>query len=589
MHPAPEWIGASPPSGGLRLYLDLLRARWLFIAMVVALAAATAAVVVTNTAKVYAAEADVLVTPLPASNADLFGLGLVPESGDPTRDAETVAQLITTETVARRVRARLGLHQSTRSLLKDVSAAPVAQSSIVTITARAKNSDLAARLANAFGEATIALRTDRLHALLDTVIPRLQQQLNALPPNETRTSDLGTKLQDLQALRLLPDPTLHVETAATAASSPVSPRPVLTVAAAFIGALVLGIGGVLAAHLLDPRIGREDDLRRYRIPILGRIPLEPRRRRLGGHAPLRPDELSRSTGEAFHRLASSLAGRTNNDKSAIFVTGAAPGEGKTTTALNLAASLAAASDRVLLIEGDARRPSLARAFGLGPGPDLGDVVTSQRPLNDAVNESDRLPAGLSVITADEAGPEAAAPVSPEVAEYIIHEAKKLSSWLVVDSPSLNYVADLLQLAKRVESVLLVVRLRATRARDLADLAELLAQQGITPDGFVVIGGKGRPTYHTRSDTAGRNLRSPGQARDRVRGTWSLVRGREPLDQSPYFDPADEVGVPGLRDEEAQVQSGRPRTPPQSGAVALPLAEPNEPHVDADGRPAGNTK
>ncbi len=498
MHAAADWMGPSPPSGGLRLYLDLLRARWLFIVVVVALAVAAAAVVVAKTDKVYAAEADVLVTPVPTANADLFGLGLVPESGDPTRDAETLAQLITTYPVAQRVRARLGLRQSARSLLEQVSAVPVAQSSIVTITAKAKKAELAARIANQFGEAAIVVRTQRLHALLDSVIPRIRAQLDSLPAGETRTADsLSTKLQDLQGLRVLPDPTLHLETRATPPGSAVSPRPVLTVAAAFVGALVLAIGAVLAMHLFDTRIEREDDLRRYRIPILGRIPLERRRKRLRGHVPFRPDELSASTGEAFHRLASSLAARTDNDKSAIFVTGAAPREGKTTTAVNLAASLAALHDRVLLIEGDSRRPSLARSFGLEPGAGLSDVVSGRRPLNDAADQSDRLPAGMRVVPADEADATAPAAVSSEAADRIIREARLLSSWLVVDSPALNYAPDLLALAKRVESVLLVVRLRSTRARDLGDLAELLAQQGITPDGFVVIGGKGRPPYTGR--------------------------------------------------------------------------------------------
>jgi hypothetical protein len=123
-HVAAEWIGTSPPSGGLRTYLDLLRARWLLIAIVVALAALTAAVVVTNRSKQYSAEANVLVTPVPASDTDLFGLGLVPESGDPTRDAETLAQLIKTDAVAQLVRSRLGLHQSARSLLNDVRRNP---------------------------------------------------------------------------------------------------------------------------------------------------------------------------------------------------------------------------------------------------------------------------------------------------------------------------------------------------------------------------------------------------------------------------------------------------------------------------------
>jgi capsular polysaccharide biosynthesis protein/Mrp family chromosome partitioning ATPase len=497
MHAAADWVGAPPSSEGLRLYLDVLRARSWIVVLLVAIAVVSAAAVVSRTEKVYAAEADLLITPIPDANESLFGLGLVSESGDPTRDAETLAQLTTTDAVARRVRSRLALDQSAGSILNDVSAEPVAQSSIVTITARADDAEQAARLANTFARAAIDVRTERLHQLLDSVIPRLRRQLNQMRPADTRAAEsLGAKLEDLETQRLLPDPTLHLESRAQPPSAPIAPRPLLTIAAAFIGALVLGIGVVLAAHVLDTRIEREEDLRRYRIPILGRIPREPVRRRLGRSGPLRPDQLSLTTLDAFNRLASSLTARTDSDTHSSFVTGAGPHEGKTTTAICLAASLGSLTDGVLLLEGDSRRPSVAQAFALDPGPDLTDVVNGRCRLGEAVHESDRLPAGVRVVVTEPADIAAPAPVSPEVADTLVREAQELSNWLVVDGPALNYAPDLLPLAKRVDSLLLVVRLGTTRVRDLADLAELLVQQGITPDGFIVVGGKPRSFYYS---------------------------------------------------------------------------------------------
>jgi succinoglycan biosynthesis transport protein ExoP len=493
-HPVANWVGAAPPRGGLALYLDVLRSRLWFIVLMVVVSVLATALVVGTAEKAYKANADMLVTPIPGNNTSLFGFGLPSESGDPTRDVETLAQVIATPAVAERVRADLGLEKSAQSLLNQVSVQPVAQSNIVTITAEANDPDLAALLANAFGEAAIAERTERFHEMLDAVIPRLRRQLAQLPRGETAARDaVSTRLQDLQTYRALDDPTLHLETQAVPSASASSPRTILSIAAAFVAALVLGVGGVLGLHLLDRRIIREEDLRGYRIPILARIPFEtPRGRRLG----VTPSYLSAGTMDAFRRLGSSLAARSDgNPKQTIFVTGASPSDGKTTTSLNLARSLDMMNQRVILIEADARQPSLSRVLGFMPARDVSDVLDGHSTLADALEPADGLSPGLRVLFQRPLDRSAAPHMSSNAADALIRDAKRVADWVVFDGPALNYAPDALPLAKRANSMLLVIRLKKTRASELEELAELLSQQGITPDGFVLVGGKAQAAYY----------------------------------------------------------------------------------------------
>ncbi len=485
----PDWIGEAPPSQGLRLYLDILAARFKLVIAIILLTVGTAVFVVMQTPKVYEAETDLLITPIPDHRETLFGLGLVTESGDPTRDAETISQLITTPVVAERVRARLGVDRSARSLLKDVTAEPVAQSSIVTVTARANDPEFSARLANVFAETAVAVRTERMHALLDSVIPRLRRQLEDLPRGELRSREsLSSRLRDLETLRLLPDPTLHLETRAAPPASPVSPRPLFTIAAALIAGLILSSGVVLGSRMLDTRIEREEDLRMYRIPILGRIP----RWRRGGRSLLRPDAVPAATRQAFQRLASTLEARTAPGSRSVFVTGAGSAEGKTTTSILLAGTLASGNDQVTLIEGDWRRPALGETLGLTPPHGLTDVLTGRVELEEAVAAVDGFP-GLRVLTREPGG-DSPTPVSAGDVDRVIRATRLQTNWLIFDGPPLIDAPDWLPVVNRVSRVVLVVRLGRTHTRELAELAELLIEYGITPEGFIVIGGKQRPMY-----------------------------------------------------------------------------------------------
>jgi succinoglycan biosynthesis transport protein ExoP len=502
--PAPsaaDWVTDTPASQGLAFYWGLVRARIGFVLLLLTVAIGTTAILVYQAESVYEAEADLLVTPIPDNNVDLFGLGLVSQSGDPTRDAETLAQLVTTRPVANRVSEKLGGEPPPASLLGDVTAEPVAQSSIVAITAKANDPEQAARLANEFARAAIDLRTERMQSLLNSVIPKLRLQLEELPNSEKEARDeLGARLRSLETLSLLPDPTLHLETLATPPSGAISPRPVLSLAAATIAGIVLAFGIVLGAHFLDPRIEREEDLRRYRVPILGRIPRQSRgnwlRRRfrfLGQRSPLRPDELSAPVVDEFHRIVTMLTARTNDGDRSVFVTGTGPHIGKTTSALNLAAALASVGQSVMLVEADTRRPALAETLDLHPQLDVTEVLNGGIPPAEAFVQAEALSDGLQVLACD---PQSSsfAPVSANGATALIREVTRQDNWLLVDGGALNYAPESLLLAKTAASVLVVVNYHISRRRDLEELAELMIQQGIVPAGFVIIGGKSRPVY-----------------------------------------------------------------------------------------------
>ena len=326
---------------------------------------------------------------------------MIPESSDPTRDVETASRLVTNIEVAERVKAELDSPDSARKLLGKATAEPVASSNIVAVTAEAGSADEAAELANAFATQAVAEQTDAAPRRGRPDAPR------APGPTQERGGRSGGYPRADRAARAAaarPQPEHERGDQGHSAIEPLLAAPGAQHRRRAVAGLVLGIGAAFAFQVLDPRLRREEQLRRlYRLPILARIPRESRSR---GDRPLGPLELSPATSEAYRTLRGTLAvsRRASGSQShAILVTGSSPSEGKTTTAVNLSSSLATAGHNVILIEADLRRPGIGAALNLQSKYGVASVLVESIALEEALVTTPTFGSNLGILLADYEG------------------------------------------------------------------------------------------------------------------------------------------------------------------------------------------
>jgi capsular exopolysaccharide synthesis family protein len=462
-------------------------------------------------AKSYQAESQLLVQPTSPNDAVESELPILHSTGDPTDDVLTGAGLVTTEPVAAAVVRALHLKTTPTDLLGDVAAAPIGQSNIVAVLANAPTPAQAAALANAFVAQAIAGTTDRMHAYIRAELPLLITQADGEPISERdQPGGVTQTVDEYEVLLHQSDPTLTLQAPAPLPTAPASPKKMETVLAGLVGGLLLGIGAAFLLHALDPRLRREEQLRdRFGLPILARIP----RQRHPRPRPLLPSELTIGAHEGYRTLRTTLAARAStSEPRAFLVTGAAPSEGKSTTAIGLAAALAQGGGRVILIEADLRKPTFASSFNLVEFNGVERVLLGKVPLAKAMVpvRVDGVP--LRVLAAHSSAADVSGGLSFAVVRKLISDAKALADFVVIDSAPLTEVIDALPFAQAADEVLIVARLEQTRLNKLDELDDLLSQHGVTQMGVVLIGdhaARGAGYYHPEATNGGSR---PGSSR-----------------------------------------------------------------------------
>ncbi|MGI4853123.1 MAG: GumC family protein [Janthinobacterium lividum] len=189
--------------------------------------------------------------------------------------------------------------------------------------------------------------------------------------------------------------------------------------------------------------------------------------------------------EAFRSLRTSLLlARTGKTPKMIVVTSSTPTEGKTTISTNLAVILAQSETRVLLIDGDLRRPNVHHRFGMNGRIGLSTVLSGGSTLADAVRNTPEVP-NLDVLCSGPVPPFPTEMLSSEAMQNLLKQCAEVYTHIVIDTPPILSVTDGIILARYADSVVLVVRYGKSSRNVVRRSRELLGRAGAALTGVVL--------------------------------------------------------------------------------------------------------
>lgn len=232
----------------------------------------------------------------------------------------------------------------------------------------------------------------------------------------------------------------------------------------FLGVLVgmlIGIGGAFFLEYLDQTIKTSSDVERVlRTPVLGQIPYEIALAggQRGSNRIVTTTELPHDdpATEAFRALRTNVTFvGAERPLQLIVVSSPGPGEGKTTTAANLALTLANAGSRTALIDGDLRRPQQHRAFKIVQDPGLTDVLVGDAKLGEVIRPD--LADNLDVIPAGKIPPNPSELLGSDAMRRVLDDLRRDYEYIIMDSPPLLPVTDAVVAAAASDATVVVLR------------------------------------------------------------------------------------------------------------------------------------
>lgn len=200
------------------------------------------------------------------------------------------------------------------------------------------------------------------------------------------------------------------------------------------------------------------------------------------------DELGFAASEAYKMLRSNVqyGFPESSGCKVIGITSSERNEGKSTIAVNLAYMLSCDRQKVLLLEGDMRLPSLSKKLELKNSQGMSDFLTGRYKSGDLVQYSEKAP-NMAVICAGMTPPNPSELLGSASMEKFLAVLKEKFEYIIVDLPPVNIVSDPLSVAKFLDGFIVVVRSEYTTRQGVTDVVKKLQTVNAKILGIVING------------------------------------------------------------------------------------------------------
>lgn len=448
-----------------------------------------------------------------------------------------VALLSTGDPVRKAAAKEIGYTGDPATLASSVSVSPDTTLGTLSVTASDPDGPTAAKLANGYADAIIATLGQQVEAQRQSQISTLRTQITSIQaqvasltsqaaakPNDPLLQfELSAYKQQLSAA-VSQWVTLYTQVGRDVQLSvlqPATPLPVVSggfsapsshrgrLLMGIVVGLILGLLLALLVDRIDTRLRRREDVEEaYRLPVVAEVPHTRRRGRRRAAVAVFANPVGQ-VAEAYRSLRTALTmlpsrvvavdtwgpapvappapARTAKGPQVVLVTSARAGEGKSTTAANLAATLAESGKRVLVVDADFRNPSMHRLFDVSAGAGLADLLAPDSPPELGVLPRLTDVPNIRVLTAGHS--EQFRGGVPTRIAAVIAESRQFADAIVIDAAPILGSSDALDFLAYVDSVVVVARLGRVNREQAGRVSDLLGRAQAPVLGVVCIGGR----------------------------------------------------------------------------------------------------